>query len=220
MMPAVLTPSRPTRSAGLAGLALAAVVAAAGCGTDTPADPGASSTPASATGSSTTGTSRPTATPEESGTGSPQDGFSLDEQRSPSWPRLGPRVGTGTAVRVGRHEGYDRVVYEFTGSGEPTFQVRYVDEPVSQGSGEPIDVAGDAFLMVSSSTVEIPEESAEAPLEPGTASLEGTTVMAAPPIFGGFEGYGETVIGVRGQQRPFRVSVLTEPTRLVVDIAR
>ena len=51
-------------------------------------------------------------------------------------------------MRVGRHTGYDRVVWQFTGTGRPTYQVRYVDEPTADGSGDVVDVRGDAYLEV------------------------------------------------------------------------
>jgi len=38
-------------------------------------------------------------------------------------------------------------------------------------------------------------------------------------VYGGFEAVGQTFVGVRDRQRPFRVTVLTNPTRIVVDLA-
>ena len=45
------------------------------------------------------------------------------------------------AVRVGGHPGYDRVVWQFPGSGRPSFQVKYVDQPIDDGSGDVVDGA-------------------------------------------------------------------------------
>ena len=146
-------------------------------------------------------------------------GFSLADVTSPTFPDLGGDLGATGIVRVGRHTGYDRVVWEFTGTGTPTFRVHYVDVPTGDGSGEPVAVSGDAFIEVLISSVSIPEAGVARPADPSAASLAGTVVAQSNAIFGGFEGYGQTFIGVRDRQRPFKVSVLTGPTRLVVDIA-
>jgi hypothetical protein len=122
-------------------------------------------------------------------------------------------------VRVGRHRGYDRVVWQFPGRGRPAFQVRYVDEPLGDGSGDPVDVRGDAYLEVDVLAVGYPGADTPEPSKPSAASLAGTVVADALPVYGGFEGVGQSFVGVRGHQRPFRVSVLRGPTRLVVDIS-
>lgn len=51
-------------------------------------------------------------------------------------------------IRTGRHEGFDRVVYELGGEGTPGWRVGYVDEALQQGSGNEVPVAGDAVLQV------------------------------------------------------------------------
>ena len=51
-------------------------------------------------------------------------------------------------ARTGRHDCFDRVVFELGGIGTPGWQVAYVDRPTSQGSGDPVDVAGHAVLQV------------------------------------------------------------------------
>src|SRR5437773_8324057 len=47
------------------------------------------------------------------------------------------------AVRVGRHQGFDRVVLELRGS-PPGYNVRYVPQVVQDGSGRPVPLAGSA----------------------------------------------------------------------------
>lgn len=210
---------RRPRPLGVATGAALVLALAAGCGDGASEDVATSSTPevtessASATPSAEETSASPTPTVEL------PDGFGTDTQASDSWPELGPRVGVGVAVRVGRHETYDRVVYEFSGAGRPTFEVQWVDEPVQSGSGETVEVPGDAYLSVRTSTVEIPGESQDKPSAPPASRLDGTVVASAEPIWGGFEGYGETFVGVTGAERPFRVTTLDDPTRLVVDIA-
>lgn len=210
--------SRRRRTGLLAAAVLVGATVLAGCATD---DPDAGGAPALRTSPAAPTPSTPAASPSAAeATPEVPEGFSTQERRSPSWPRLGPRVGTGTEVRVGRHATYDRVVYEFSGTGLPTYRILYVDEPVDQTTGEQVQVEGDAYLSVNVTTVEVPAEDQDRPADVPASSLEGTVVASAPAIWGGFEGYGEQFIGIRGEQRPFRVLVLENPTRLVVDIAR
>jgi hypothetical protein len=52
------------------------------------------------------------------------------------------------AVRAAHQSGFDRVVFEFEGA-LPGYSVSYVQKPVTEdGSGKPVDVAGDAVLQV------------------------------------------------------------------------
>ena len=57
----------------------------------------------------------------------------------------------GTDIRTGGHECFERVVLELGGSGElPGYQVQYEPDPILDSpSGEPVDVAGDATLVLS-----------------------------------------------------------------------
>ena len=56
-------------------------------------------------------------------------------------------VPTLVDVRAGRHPGFDRVVFEFRGA-VPEHRIRYVDQLVQDGSGDPASVAGAADLEV------------------------------------------------------------------------
>src|SRR2546422_6538907 len=67
-------------------------------------------------------------------------------------PVVGAPERTGTAllerVAVGRHEGFDRVVFQFENL-RPGYKVEYVDRPiVEDGSGAEIAVAGQGVLLV------------------------------------------------------------------------
>jgi hypothetical protein len=197
-------------------------LAVAGCSDDGPPSPmpTQSSGPTSPTPSTsaTTGTATPTSSASASGTASVPAGFSLDEVSSPTYPNLGGDLGAIGQVRVGRHTGFDRVVWQFPGAGRPSFQVHYVDQPLADGSGDVVDVPGQAFLEVMISSVGIPAASAPQPQDASAASIAGTVVAQARPVYGGFEAVGQAFVGVRDRQRPFKVTVLTKPTRLVVDI--
>ena len=214
----------PSRTLSTIGTVTAAVLAVTlgGCTDGASPSPSSSSTPASTTSSptpDTTGAS-PTSSPSASPTttASVPPGFSLDEVTSPTFPNLGGDLGSIGVVRVGHHPTYDRVVWQFPGSGRPTYRVHYVDQPIADGSGAVVKVAGDAYLELMITFVGVPADGTAQPKDASAASMSGTNIAAATAIYGGYEGYGQAFVGVRGEQRPFKVTVLKNPTRLVLDV--
>jgi hypothetical protein len=187
-------------------------------GSDDTAAPTPSPSPTTSSASPTTGspTGTPSASPSAPAT-TDLTGFSLDPVVENGYPELGDQIGVGTDVRVGHHTGYDRVVFQFSEPGEPSYRVQYTDDPRSQGSGDPVKVTGDAVLEVTITSVGVPEGTA-APT-PTTPATTGTVFAQVEGIWGGFEGYGESFLGITGEKRPFKVALLQNPTRLVVDVA-
>jgi hypothetical protein len=121
------------------------------------------------------------------------------------------------AIRAAAHAGFDRVVFEFRGT-VPGYHLEYVDRPVRDcGSGEPRPIAGDAWLEVRLSPAHAHEEDGRPtvaerelrPRLPNVLEIERTC---------DFEAVVTWVFGVASPQR-FRVLELTEPPRLVVDVA-
>ena len=53
-----------------------------------------------------------------------------------------------TDLRFGVHDGYDRLVLDLSGDGQPGWLAEYVDTPTGQGPGEVVDLAGDASLVI------------------------------------------------------------------------
>ncbi|WP_213577105.1 hypothetical protein [Rhodococcus sp. USK13] len=133
----------------------------------------------------------------------------------------GPAKLTVTDIRIGRHEGFDRVVYELGGTGTPGWRVEYVDEAVQDGSGRSIPVSGNGILQVLIDGSAYPFDSGvegyagpnPLPGEPGGVVTEVNGALV-------FEGVTQSFIGVTRPDRPFTVSSLSGPTRVVVDIAR
>ena len=196
------------------------VLGLVGCSDDTPPtptpSPTTSSAPVTPSPSASSTSPSPPASPTRSAT--VPAGFSLDDVTSPRFPDLGGDLGGIGVVRVGRHTGYDRVVWQFTGTGRPTYQVRYVDTPTADGSGDVVDVRGDAYLELMITFVGVPASGAPQPKDASASSIAGTVIAQAMPVYGGFEGYGQAFVGVTDRQRPFKVTVLTKPTRLVLDV--
>jgi hypothetical protein len=126
---------------------------------------------------------------------------------------------TVSGIRVAAHDGFDRVVFEAGGTGTPGWDVRYVDRASSQGSGEPIDVAGTAVLQVTLTGAGYPydtgvdEYSGADPL-----SASGTRSVTEVAFDGTFEGTTVSFVGTSGKL-PFRVYLLDNPVRVVVEVA-
>ena len=134
------------------------------------------------------------------------------ETRSPVWEEPAPLV---TGVRVGLHENYTRVVYDMIGNGEPGWFSGYIDQPYQDGSGFPVDVAGNAFLMINITGTTYPFEHDHEGMPVG--AVPGVGVVHEVNNTGTFEGHTLTYIGLEAEL-PYSVTVLHDPLRLVVDI--
>lgn len=132
--------------------------------------------------------------------------------------------GTGTAqlvaVRLGSQPGATRFVLEFDGEVQPGYQVSWVDGPISEdGSGNPVDVDGGAFLQV------LVQPATGYDMEAGAPTYEGPTRLAGPSggsiteavRTGDFEALLTWVLGAE-ERVPFTVTALTGPSRLVIDV--
>jgi hypothetical protein len=125
-----------------------------------------------------------------------------------------------TGIRLGGHEGFDRVVFELGGEGVPGWQIEYVDVPTQDGSGNRIDVPGSAFLQVYLTGVGYP-------FDTGVPEYDGPRTVTAPDVqvirgvttAGVYEGRAMLAIGL-SEVKPYRVQRLEGPPRVVVDVAR
>ncbi|MGY1844055.1 AMIN-like domain-containing (lipo)protein [Modestobacter sp. SYSU DS0875] len=122
-------------------------------------------------------------------------------------------------VRLGAHEAFDRVVFELAGEGLAGWQVGYTDEPRSPGSGQEVEVPGEADLGITLTNIALPGD-APAGVEPwdGPERLRLTDAGALDTLV------WDTVLGGRAtffagldERRPFAVGLLAEPQRIVVD---
>ncbi|WP_342319923.1 AMIN-like domain-containing (lipo)protein [Corynebacterium mayonis] len=124
-----------------------------------------------------------------------------------------------TDVRVGSHEGFDRVVVEYSGHGTPGIIAGYVDKPRQLASGLPIEVTGTTYLevMIQGTPMGVLSPRAElikaGPMDLATGAIKGIT-------HGGvFEADTQYIIGL-DQQRPYRAYTLHNPPRVVVDLQK
>jgi hypothetical protein len=211
------------RRTSLPAAVLAAAVLLTGCAqqqaatasSSNPASSSRESAPSSsASASSTSSTSSaPTSTAPAEGAA-----FNADTEPDTAEASADARV-TVTDIRTGRHDGFDRVVLEVEGTGTPGWDVRYVDAASSQGSGDPVEVAGDAVLQVTVTGAGYPydtgaEEYAATDPLPG----EGTRTVTEVAFDATYEGTTVAFIGT-SSQAPFRVYLLEDPSRLVVEVA-
>ena len=116
-------------------------------------------------------------------------------------------------VRIGTHPGYDRIVFEFVGTGRPQLTVAVTQPPfVGDASGQTINVAGSAFLSLklydASGYPTYTGPNAFSPGYPGLRALVNT---------GDYEGYVTWIAGLNGSAC-YRISTLTSPTRIVIDV--
>ena len=122
-----------------------------------------------------------------------------------------------TDVRVGEHEGYDRVVFQFD-SGLPDAVIEGVLPPFyADPSGLEIEVDGSAFLKVTM-------QGASKVSPDGVVTYDGSTSFE--PGFerliqlvegGDFEAVSTWYLGLDGGSC-YRVLTLSDPSRLVIDI--
>jgi hypothetical protein len=184
---------------------------AAGCGDSAEEQAG----PSNPTTSATT-----TTTPNETATATnPMEGAATT-------PVSAEPEATETAlvrrVAVGRHEGFDRVVFEFT-NGLPGYRVEYVQPPLKEdGSGNVVPLDGDAFVevrMEPASGFDLSKNEGELVYKGPRriqGSSAGTSVVRELARTGDFEAVLSWAIGL-SDRVPFRVTTAESPARLIVD---
>jgi len=128
-----------------------------------------------------------------------------------------PPVPIVTGVRTAHHPGFDRVVFDFQGQLPGAESVRYVDRVVADGSGEPVTVAGRAFLLVRFEEAQAHTDTGSPTLARRPALAPGLTTIRDIALAGDYEGYVTVAIGV-SDRAAFRVIELNNPARVVVDI--
>lgn len=121
-------------------------------------------------------------------------------------------------VRVGNHDGFDRVVVDLAGHGDPGWFVDYTPTPMQSTVGKALAVSGNAFLSINVDGTVYPFElgmGSEVPVD-----SPGATGNVIDVVNGGtYEGRSQIVVGLRSEA-PYSVQVLEDPKRLVVDIVQ
>lgn len=106
-------------------------------------------------------------------------------------------------VRVDSQDGFDRVIFDLDGEGTPGWRVIYVEEPLAE-------VAGEAFLQVTLTSIDSERATADRLSDPGTGAVREVRFASLD------DGTYNAIIGL-GETVPFRVYGLDNPTRVVVE---
>ncbi len=141
-----------------------------------------------------------------------------------TWGSLSKAAGTMapgpvTGVRAGRHDCYDRLVIDLSGTA-PGYDVRYVTNVYSEGQGAVVPLRGGAKLQV---VAKAPAYGPGAyhPANPKElVNVTGYQTFRQVASAGSFEGQSTIGLGVRARL-PFRAFTLTDASgsRLVIDVA-
>jgi hypothetical protein len=132
-------------------------------------------------------------------------------------PASQPGISNIVDVRIGTHEGYDRVVFELT-AGTPELTLDRGTPPFTQdGSGFPVEVEGDSFLalVMRGGTKQTAD---------GTSSYDGPTNFdpGFPQLVdlvegGDFEAQSTWYLGL-ASEACVRLTLLPDPDRVVIDV--
>jgi hypothetical protein len=151
----------------------------------------------------------------------------MSTAREPAYGTTATSVPRGptaqlTAVRVGHHEGFDRLVFDFSG-GPPGYRVEYARTPVTQqGSGRPVHVDGKVALkltMSRASGVIVTSNGVQHTYAGPTRFHPERTIFEEVVRTGDYEANLGWAVGLPGRL-PFRVFTLDGPSRVVVDVWR
>ncbi|MDH6292809.1 hypothetical protein M2275_007748 [Rhodococcus opacus] len=125
-----------------------------------------------------------------------------------------------TDVRVEKHDKFDRVIYAFGGHGIATWKIEYVAEAVQYGTSDIINLPARSILQADfSGTEDTPDDTVVA-YQPTSPLIEsGADVVSTVYFTPSSSGITQSFIGVRVDRTPFTVTTLSDPPRLVIDIA-
>lgn len=131
-----------------------------------------------------------------------------------------PRTETALLdqVTLGRHDGFDRVVFRFTNL-VPGYRIGPANPPfIEDGSGKTVTVKGAAFLEVVMTAAGYDTTGDGKQTYTGPNRVTGdASVVAEVAKIGDFEATLSWVIGL-GSVQAFRVTTVSNPPRLVIDI--
>jgi hypothetical protein len=121
-------------------------------------------------------------------------------------------------IRVGTHDGYDRIVFEYDG-GTPSLELDAAEPPYVQNpSGLPLTVAGSPVYRITlTGATKYDMESGEQPYQGPTDFEPGLAQIVQFVEYGDFEATHSWYLGVNGGDC-VRVFQLTDPSRIVIDV--
>lgn len=181
-------------------------------------DAPATATPSGAATPAQTPTSVGTSAPPVDGTVAPQNAGDTVPVSIKSNPDPVSGVALLRDVRVGAHPengGWDRIVFEFD-RVRPAGEVSYSDDIFQCGSGEKVDPAGEATILVRFSPADAHNEAGQATIKSQQITGPGNVILDSRQICD-FEAHVNWAVGVKSK-KPFKVTLLENPTRVVIDV--
>jgi hypothetical protein len=131
--------------------------------------------------------------------------------------RSAPAVPTLREIRAAHHPGFDRLVFEFSGSLPERTRVRWVDQVVGDPSGLPVRVAGNAFLEVTMFPVRAHDSDGNTTYGPARRAFDLPNI-ATVVNSGDFEAVVSFGVGLMKRTSILRTLRLQDPSRYVVDV--
>lgn len=196
---------------------IGAALSFAGCARDA-RDTGPAQTPSTTTVEVAPVSHDETASPPPSSTVVPSEPEPFEGTVGIVEVRREEEVRTQTAIRAASHVGYERVVFEFD-TGVPGYHIEYIDEPVRDcGAGHVKEVAGEGWLEVRLYPARAHDDAGQ-PTLPKRELEPRLSIVRELERTCDFEAVVTWVIGAASPNR-FRVLELSDPPRLVVDIAQ
>lgn len=132
-------------------------------------------------------------------------------------PPSAPTIPTLEAIRAAHHPGYDRLVFQFRGGLPARRDVNYVPVVIGDATGEPVPLAGNAFLHVVFEPAVGHDDAGHVTYGPTriTTALPGIIQIANA---GDFEAVLSFGVGL-ARREPFHVFTLNNPSRVVIDVS-
>ena len=197
-------------------LSAVALLTATACGEEAAAP----ATPGEETATAPSPTAAP---PTATATAAPEPTTPFQGSREPVEAPASPGLPLGGAllvdVRAARHEGFDRIVFEFQG-GLPGYRVEYQAPPIlGDASGEPVEIAGNAFLRIRFEPAAAHDPNTGSQTYTGPRELSpGLPSLIEAQETGDFEAVLTWALGL-SQEEDFRVYQLQDPFRIAIDVA-
>ncbi len=123
-------------------------------------------------------------------------------------------------VRVSAHDGFDRLVFELDGDEAIGYEIGWTEdgEATAQGSGHPIEVAGDEALHIALHGIALPYDADEGVERFDEEHVEGGQgvihELVSDTIYEGIQ----TFVAGADERHAFLVQRLEDPQRVVVDV--
>jgi hypothetical protein len=156
--------------------------------------------------------------PPVDGTVFPQNPGSTEPTIIKSNPDPVTEAATLVDVRVGAHPesgGWDRVVFEFE-DVRPAGIVEYVDEAANCGSGNTVMLPGEAILAVRFDATNAHNDNGQLTIDATEINGPGNIILKSVGTCD-FEAVVSWAIGLKSMKN-YKVSLLENPTRVVIDV--